>query len=219
MELINHQISFGIDNMLSGALTKQLSQVQKHHIATFKVGKMTTIRSWNRNFIELMLEHANEIWKYRSEILHEEEKLTREAAMREQAVNLLLRLRQDPHQVSFQFRNLLNRTRHYLRTTHARNVRSRLNKITLAVEIEANRRKRGVNDIRWWMEGRLGTRNDAERLWGKIHGLDPDYDSNDTKYDFLRYPDEDPNAGTWIEPTVDNNIFILPVSNNCTTPN
>ena len=142
---------------------------------------MTLIRAWNRNFIELMLDHANDIWKFRSEVLHEEEKLTREAAMREQAVNLLLRLRQDPHKVIFQFRNKLNRTRHYLRTTHARNVRSWLNRIMLAVEMETNRRKRGVNDIRWWIEGRLDEIKENERFWGKIHDLELDYDSDDTK--------------------------------------
>ena len=139
--------------------------------------------------------------------------------MREQAVTLLLRLRQDPHQVSFQFRNLLNRTCHYLRTTHARNIRSWLNRITLAVEMGVNRRKRGVNDIQWWMEGRLSEKKNVERLWGKIHGLDLDYDSDDTKYELLRFPDENPDAGTWIEPTVDNNIILLPDFNNCTTPN
>ena len=219
MKLINYQLSFGIDNLLSGALTTHLSLVQKHHIETYNVGKMTSIRAWNRNFIELMLDHANDIWKFRSEVLHEEEKLTREAAMREQAVNLLIRLRQDPHQVTFQFRNLLNRTRHYLRTTHARNVRSWLNRITLAVEMEANRRKRGVNDIRWWIEGRLSKKKENERLWGKIHDLDTDYDSDDTRYENLRFPDEHPYSSTWIEPTVDNNIFTRTVTNNCTTPN
>ena len=44
-------------------------------------------------------------------MLHEEEKLTHEATMREQAVNLLLELRKDPYQLPYAFRNLLNRTR------------------------------------------------------------------------------------------------------------
>ena len=180
---------------------------------------MTSIRAWNRNFIELMLDHTNDIWKYRSEVLHEEEKLTREAAMREQAVHLLLRLRQGPHQVTFQFRKLLNWTRHYLRTTHARNVISWLNRITLAVEMEANRSKRGVNDIRWWIEGRLDEIKENERLWGKMHDLEPDYDSDDTRYENLRFPDENPCASTWIAPTVENKISTSTMNNNCTTPN
>lgn len=96
-----------------------------------------------------MLDHAHEIWRYRSEILHEEDKLTREATMREQAENILLQLRNDPHQVPFDFRNLLNWTSYYLRTPHVQNVRSWLMQITQAVELEAGRRTKGVNDIRW----------------------------------------------------------------------
>ena len=45
MNLINHQLSFGIDNLLSGALTTRLSLVQKHHIETYNVGKMTSIQA------------------------------------------------------------------------------------------------------------------------------------------------------------------------------
>ena len=85
--------------------------------------------------------------------------------------------------------------------------------------MEANRRKRGVNDIRWWIEGRLSKKKENERLWGKIHDLDTDYDSDDTRYENLRFPDEHPYSSTWIEPTVDNNIFTRTVTNNCTTPN
>ena len=64
MNLLNHQISFGIDNLLSGALTVQLSQIQKHFIKNYNVGKHTSIRAWNRNIIIFMLDHANDIWKY-----------------------------------------------------------------------------------------------------------------------------------------------------------
>lgn len=149
MNYINHQISFGVDNLLSGALTTDLSDAQKHNIQNYNVGKQTSIRVWNRHFITLMLDHAHEIWRYRSEILHEEDKLTREATMREQAENILLQLRNDPHQVPFDFRNLLNWTSYYLRTPHVQNVRSWLMQITQAVELEAGRRTKGVNDIRW----------------------------------------------------------------------
>ena len=215
MENINHQISFGIDNLLSGALTKQLSAVQKHHIDNFNVGKQTSIRAWNRHFITLMLEHANEIWKHRSEILHQEEKLTREATMREQAVNLLLEMRKDPYQIPYDFRNLLNRTRHYLRTTHIRNVRSWLTRISQAIELATGRKKNGVNDIRWWIEGRRSDGTKKKRLWGEIHGLDEDYDSDDTEYDLLKYPDENLVEMHWIPRTVDNNKIDSHVVN-CT---
>ena len=152
-----------------------------------------------------MLEHANEIWKHRSEILHQEEKLTREATMREQAVNLLLEMRKDPYQIPYDFRNLLNRTRHYLRTTHIRNVRSWLTRISQAIELAAGRKKNGVNDIRWWIEGRRSDGTKKKRLWGEIHGLDEDYDSDDTEYDLLKYPDENLVEMHWIPGTVDNN--------------
>ena len=167
INLLNYQISFGIDNLFSGALTVHLSQIQKHFIKNYNVGKHTSIRAWNRNIITFLLDHANDIRKYRSEILHEEEKLTREATMREQAINLPLNLRKDPYQILFTFRNLLNRTRHYLRTTHMRIVRSWLNQITYAVELGAGRKTNGVNDIRWWMNGKSGELNDKKQLWGK----------------------------------------------------
>ena len=223
MNLLNHQISFGIDNLLSGTLTVQLSEIQKHFIKNYNVGKHTSIWAWNRNIITCMLDHANDIWKYRSEILHEEEETT----MREQAIHLLLNLRKDPYQIPFTFRNLLNRTRQYLRTTHMGNVRSWLNRITYAVELGAGRRTNGVNDIRWWIHGKSGELNDKKRLWGEIHGLDSDYDSDDTEYDILRYPDENPDLHTWIkttvngtdiEPTVDNENFLRSVDNSRTTP-
>lgn len=138
--------------------------------------------------------------------------------MREQAVNLLLQLRKDPHQVSFNFRNLLNRTRHYLRTTHVRNVRSWLTRITQAVELEAGRRLKGVNDIRWWIEGRQNDGRCSKRLWGEVHGLETDYDSDGTEYDFLRFPDENSSNTTWIPRTVGIKNFSA-VDNNRTASN
>ena len=62
---------------------------------------------------------------------------------------------------------------------------------------------------------------------GEIHGLDLDYGSDDTKYDILRYPDENPDLHTWIkktvdgidiEPTVDSEMFLRTVDNSRTTP-
>ena len=215
MLMINYQISYGIDNLLSGALTKQLSAVQKHHIENYNVGKQTSIRAWNRKFITIMLEHTNEIWKHRCEVLHNEEKLTREATMREQAVHLLLELRKDPYQVLYDFRNLLNRTRHYLRTTHVRNVTSWLTRITQAIELAAGRKKTGANDIRWWIEGRNDNGRRGKRIWGELHGLDTDYDSDGTEYDLLRYPDENPIDSSWILRT-DGDKKFTSVENICT---
>ena len=62
-----------------------------------------------------------------------------------------------------------------------------------------------MNDIRWWIEGRRSDGTKKKRLWGEIHGLDEDYDSDDTEYDLLKYPDENLVEMHWIPRTVDNN--------------
>lgn len=154
MNAINHQISFGIDNLLSGALTLQLASAQRHYSKNQHNGpksKNINYNSWNRSFIKLILDYSNDLWLYRCKILHDDEKLTRESTVRAQAVTLLESLKKDPFQVPFSFRNLLNRSPHYLKTTHLRNVRNWLNRINFAVELEAGRRKNGVNDIRRWL--------------------------------------------------------------------
>ena len=148
---INNQMTLGVDNLLSGALTTFLSDIQRHHIKTYNVGKFTSIRSWNRNIIKLMLDHANELWQFRSKILHDEALLTREAFLRNQAVDIHISYKATPYKVAYEQRHLLDRTTTYLRSTHLRNVRSWLNRINLAIEEEANRVKNGRSDIRNWM--------------------------------------------------------------------
>ena len=152
MHLINEQFKLGIDNLLSGALTTYLSSIQQHHISSYNVGKFTSIRTWNRKVIRLLLDHANALWQYRSKILHDEDLLTREATLRNQAIEILNEYRQTPQKIAFEQRELLNRTVSYLKKTHLRNVRSWLNRINIAIETEANRVKNGRTDIRRWLE-------------------------------------------------------------------
>ena len=157
MLAINYQIDFGIENLLSGALTLPLVAVQRHYtktrLAQQPSNSQINFTSWNRSFITLLLDYSNELWQFRCQVMHDEAKLTRESTVRDQAVTLLDSLKKDPFRVPFSFRNLLNRSRHYLRTTHLRNVRSWINRINYAVELESGRRKNGVNDIRRWMAG------------------------------------------------------------------
>ena len=87
--------------------------------------------------------------------------------------------------------------------------------ITQAVELEAGRRTKGVNDIRWWIEGRQNDELWDKRIWGEVHGLETEYDSDGTEYDYLRFPDEKPTSNTWFPRNVGNNFFSA-VDNNFT---
>ena len=149
MKLINKQFQLWIDNLLSGVLTTYLTTIQQHYISTYNVGKFTSIRSWSRNVIRLLLDHANTLWQYWSKILHDENILTREATLRNQAIELLNEYRQTPHKIAFEQREYRSVT--YLKTTHLRNVHSWLNRMNTAIETEANRVKNRRADIRRWM--------------------------------------------------------------------
>ena len=151
MDLINKQFQLGIDNLLSGVVTTHLTNIQQHHISTYNVGKFTSIRSWTRNVIRLLLDHSNALWQYRSKILHDENLLTREATLRNQAIELLNEYKKTPHKIAFEQREYLNRSATYFKTTHLRNVRSWLNRMNIAIEIEAHRIKNGRTDIRRWV--------------------------------------------------------------------
>jgi len=150
MESINKQFMLGIDNLLSGVLTSHLTSIQQHHINTYNVGKFTSILSWSRNVIRLLLDHSNSLWQYRSKILHDDNLLTREATLRNQAIDLLNEYKQTPHKIAYEQREYLNRSVTYFKTTHLRNVRSWLNRMSVAIETEANRIKNGRTDIRRW---------------------------------------------------------------------
>ena len=150
MESINKQFMLGIENLLSGVLTSHLTSIQQHHINTYNVGKFTSILSWSRNVIRLLLDHSNSLWQYRSKILHDDNLLTREATLRNQAIALLNEYKQTPHKIAYEQREYLNRSVTYFKTTHLRNVRSWLNRMSVAIETEANRIKNGRTDIRRW---------------------------------------------------------------------
>ena len=152
LESINAQLSLGIDNLLSGALTTHLSSIQHHHIKTYNVGKFTSLRPWNRSAITSLLNHANELWQFRSKALHDEALLTREALLMEQSIALLSLYKAIPYKIAYEQRHLLDRTTTYFRQTHLRNVRSWLNRFNLAIEEVANRAKNGRTDIRHWLQ-------------------------------------------------------------------
>ena len=166
---INQQFPLGIDNLLGGALIIYLSIVQQHHINTYNVGKFASIRSWNRSIIRLFLDHANELWKRRSQILHDESLLTRETLLPSQAIDLLTTYKTTPRFLLFEQRHLLDRIKNYLRTTHLRNVRSWLNRLTLAIDAEAANMKNGRTDIRRWCNTTPSTTTKPEKLYEWFH--------------------------------------------------
>ena len=69
--------------------------------------------------------------------------------------------------------------------TKMRNLQSWINRMNLALDLQSEKMKVGVSDIRDWL-------NTAKLEVGKMYFLDDDYeyDSDDTRYYTIHFPDE-----------------------------
>ena len=81
----NNKVSMGPLLMLSRFITCDLSAIQSTYLETLQRQKKPNISSWNRTIIKSLLEYSQAIWKFRSEILHDEAVFTQEAMLRTQA--------------------------------------------------------------------------------------------------------------------------------------
>ena len=87
----------GTHLLLSGHLLRDVSDIQIIHLQNMKTSKKPNVHSWNRSVIQLLLDFSQNIWKYRSDILHDEATMTQEAVLRNQAVGLLRSNRTTPY--------------------------------------------------------------------------------------------------------------------------
>lgn len=196
--LINKVIDFGADNLLSAVITHHVSVIQEKHIDDNGLSNSINIIGWTRGIIRLLLEYTNGIWLYRSSILHGKEELSREHLVRTQAVELLHRLKCDPYRLPYTFRDLPTRTRSYLMKSPLQSVLNWIDRVSVALDRQAQNSKLAVSDIRYWLKG-IGPYS-TNRMKGKyvVPGCTVDYDSDTTlQYEEL-YPDEDPNQMTWV---------------------
>ena len=107
VQSLNNQVSMGPLLMLSGFITCDLSANQSTYMETLQRQKKPNMSSWNRTIIKSLLEYSQAIWKFRSEILHDEAVLTQDAMLRTQATQLLYSIRRTLHRIPSKNRNLL----------------------------------------------------------------------------------------------------------------
>lgn len=96
---MNHQIDMGAKQPLSGFLCQEVSKVRNRYMNTLKLEKKNTMHSWNRETIKSLLDFSNALWKFRSDILHDEAVFTQETMLRDQAIQLLSTLQFTPYQL------------------------------------------------------------------------------------------------------------------------
>ena len=104
-------IESGVDNLLSGVITTDLSEIQQYHIDDHNLSSVTHIAKRNRSFIQLILNYTNDLWLYRCSILHSQKDLQHDTLVRHQAIDLLQKLRCDPFQLPHASRDLAQRSR------------------------------------------------------------------------------------------------------------
>jgi len=109
-ESLNTFFEIGVDNIISGVISSDITDVQKRYASQYNVGEKFSILSWNRSLIKALLDFSNSIWQYRSGILHDQKELSRETMIQEKAVELLLDLKRDPYRLPYDWRDLVVRT-------------------------------------------------------------------------------------------------------------
>ena len=193
---MNVQIEVGAELLLSVFMLDTLSDIQQEHLESLRLQKKPNVLSWNRSALQILLDYSRALWKYRSEILHNESLFTQETMLRNQAASLLTSLRSTPYRLPMANRNLLKRSTEYLNTSHIRNVISWTNRVNRALEEQAFIEKTSSTDIRTWIySGTISTLHSCSRLrssedtWYDRHNYDSD-DSEMTVNEQNKFPDE-----------------------------
>ena len=119
---VNHQLKMGMLPLLSGYLCREVSSTQQLHMNNVKLHRKPNIHSWSRGVIRALLDYSQSVWKFCSDILHNESTFTQETMLREQAVKLLFSLLSTQLRLPQKSRNLLLRTKECIQTTHLRNI-------------------------------------------------------------------------------------------------
>ena len=104
-----------------------------------------------------------------------------------QAKCLFRCLQRDPLQLPYDNRNLLKKSISFFSTANLRSIQLWVNRINLALDIQSTKAKVGMSDIRDW----LCFFSKQQR--GRMYFLDDDfeYDSDDSRYLSINFPDEE----------------------------
>ena len=104
---------------------------------------------------------------------------------RTQAKRLFQCLQRNPLQLPYKNPNLLRKPLSFFTTSNLRNIQSWINRINLVLDIQSEKMKVGVSDIRDWL-GK--TKQESSRT----HFLDDDfeYDRDDSRYYLISFPNE-----------------------------
>ena len=177
---MSNQVKLGTHLLLSGLLLKDVSGIQQEYLCILRMSKKPIVRSWNRSAIKLLLDFSQEIWKYRSNILHDEATVTEEAILHNQGIDLLRSLRSTPYRLPISKRKLIGRSSEYLSTTPINNVVSWTNHINSALEEQTHLEKTSSNDIRIWIHsGKIDSRENCMRIKTPDGWYDPGYHDSD----------------------------------------
>ena len=197
-QLLNIIIDNGVDNLLSGVITADFSDIQQHHIDDNELNNVTHITKWNRSFIHLILDYTNNLWLYRCTILHSKTNLQRDKLIRSQAIELLRKLRGNPFLLPHSSRDLSQRSASTLMAADLSSVRNWIARVSVALDLRTKNAKLGLCDIRDWLNTK-STYTSKNLIEGGyfMPGCTVDYDSDETLDFFDRYPDECVEAETW----------------------
>ena len=148
--------------------------------------KTNNIILWGTSLTKELHLFSTNMWKYRCEVVHTASQTIMEKHTRTQAKRLYYCLLTDPLQLPFENRNLLRKPASFFNTAKLRNIRSWVNRINLALDIQSEKSKVGMSDIRDWLCL-------AKKPRGRMYFLDDDfeYDSDDSKYFSINFPDEE----------------------------
>ena len=149
----------------SGVLLQDVSEIRQDYLNGLKLLKKPNFQSLNRSIIKLLLHISQDLWKCRSDILHNKAPITQEAVLRNQAIALVRSLRTTPYSLPHAKRKLFDCTSHYLSTTPLNNVVLRTNRINMAIEEQTFLEKTSSNDIQIWMHtGKIDSRQNCMNM-------------------------------------------------------
>ena len=154
IELVNaafrSQQHIGIRNLFRGLIANDIVFLQKEHYVKNTHKKHNTIESWCKKVGTKLVTISIELWKNRCEIVHETESGTIEKNTRNNAYDLLLKMKRAPWSLPSASRHLLEREQDFFRTAAFHDVSGWLRRIQYGIQEMETSEKRGSTDIRIW---------------------------------------------------------------------
>ena len=181
IRFMNQVIDCGVDNIISGVITDYVSSIQDQYIDDNGLGHTTHVITWSRQFIRLIMDYTNDIWLFRCSVLHGQDKVHRDTVVRNQAVDLLMKLRRDPYKLPHGSRDLAIRSRSKIMSSELSSVLNWISRVSNALDIQSKNLRLGRQDIRDWLKtGTPYERSRTHRDGFYVTGCTVEYDSDIT---------------------------------------